>query len=915
MEGLINQGKSLAEIGSEVIEVEFRSHTNKENYLKLLKHVENMQNYTVTFTRQCDIIDKIDHRIVRTKWGSSGGSARECLIKINKGNIYNYEDGKIAISSEKPLEDCPKIDNENGLCYIKLRASFKTTHWSIDFTARNEIKDMRSITPNVKRHFKNNLETMDDYLRHCEVIYSDYMIEIDHEISKKNSSVPTEEIVQEFNSIMKAIFLEDRDVEFRQYFHEAIKLIYSGHKLYGAKTIKDVTPSVLVFTKNDIINKFPMNNWYVSDKPDGYRCLIYMNKKGKILALPDGVVELAGDATGPVQTCLFEGEIIVEKSPPEVAQISELNTPEHLKKVVGFAEGKKPISIIIFDIIYMDEEPVYTYNFEDRLEKIPEAVTILNEAISSRGTALGKSLKIEAKPFFKLNAPRNAADPNLLDLQEYRNNIDIAYNMHKDKEYDIDGLIFVEPGASYAETNWYKWKESSHNTIDFLSMQVPDSFYKTKPNMQKKDYRLYILFVGASVNQLKALNMQQLSYHNVIFPLRTVQGQQRPIHFVSPLMESLYYYYSKQDINGKIIELSPVWTNVGNDTRFGWKFIRIREDRQADLDSGNYYGNNITAAGLNFSMFINPISISDLKGEFSDGYFVRDRSNIYRSVTAHNSAVKAYLFEKYIKGVNILVDYGCGRADFEKYRHVKKRVYAVDKDNNALTELLSRYYRSVIGTKANFSGSELMITQSDLNQNYEKTLDLLRMRNIPQMRKPASDPTKTNKTIIVADACSTNMSVHYFVHTEKLMTNYVSLVENTLKAGAPLIITMMDGKKLYKFLAEREGEWMSFGDTIRKYHMKIEPSGPNWPAPGGSVKIDLLLPFSNHKMMTEQLIDVEYFIKKITTRDFELVEDFNFADKIGQIGHNIGELSEDDKIFIGFYRALVFRRIVPTNKK
>jgi hypothetical protein len=893
----------------EIVEVEYRYHaTDLDIFRSMIGHIHKLNKFKFTITQQVDFVDSpTSIRIIY----EGGKVVKKYAIKKNEHRRdKSLNDGSIVVATEEMLGEIPIINSKGSLCFIKMRLSFHSHNWSIDFTARQEIRNQQTVIPTVRMYFVSDIRSVEEYLDKCKSLtFGKYMMEIEHEIKhgtniqdfRKNIT----NLVDEFNLLMQSAFAEDVNIEFTQLLCEAVSMYKDTEVVCRTKTIKGVTSQVLAFSKNHLMEHFPLNGWYVTDKPDGIHCLVLVSANGGIYALPDKVVTLVNPHEKGISRDrhLFEGELIVTKEIPK---------DPSMVPVTGAYEWT-PTRLIIFEVMYFDENPVYSGDFENQLTYLDEAVKYLQEQLTSnRATPIGKSIIVEAKKFYKLESSiaKGSTDPNNLDLTKYDAAIDSALTLHKGKDYDVDGLIFVEPGDTYDTTNWYKWKPDTQNTLDFLAMLIPDQLYTTQPHLSKPGYDLYVLFVTASPSQIRALGLLPLSFYDQIFPGNN-KGQQRPIHFVSPLMPTVHlFYYPNKTLHQKIIELSPCWYRGPTGTSapvFAWKFSRIREDRQLDFESGSYYGNNITVAGTNFASFIYPTTINDLKGKFSEGYFIKNHTSIYKSLTSFNSAVKGRIFDEHFKNIDTYIDYAAGRADFKRYRNINKRVFAVDIDSLGLMELLDRHYSSAKGKNADFRGSELIILNTNLNNPYQQTLDQLIARKIPTRSAMSGGPiNSTTKSIVIADGASCNMAAHYLVYTTALMANFVNLIKNSLRPMAKFSFTMMNGRKVYDFLQQNAGDWVSYENTIRKYHVKIDAMYPM--PPGGSVPVSLILPFTNGRMITEHLIDVEYLIKQFEKAGFKRVEEIQFGDLIGKVGNQIGEISDDDKIFIGFFMGIVLEK-------
>ncbi len=916
--------------GGRSVEVEYRYGTTKlEEFETLIQNVAKLGKYKFDITQQADYSNNDVH--VRQEFSGGRSVAKIGLKKVEHRRDTSHHNGKIVVATEEILPTLPTLDMKDLMCFLKLRLSFRAHNWTIDFTARQTIRNTQSIDPTIRMYFARDVSTIAEYTKKCrDLTFNNYVVEIEYDTSRDNPikdlRAGINDLVAEFNLLMQYIFAEDTNLEFTQLLAEAVATYRAADVGGRTKTIRGVTTQVQAMSRTYLRNNFPLNGWYVSDKPDGLHCLVLVSSNGGVYALPDKVLTLVKPFEGSGaehDRQLFEGELIVKSelvTCSEPSLLTENGKPYegHIfvpTTVTGTYEKLTPMRLIIFNVIYYDKNPVYSGSFENQLTYLDEAVEYLRDQLRlDRATDVGKSITVDAKKFYKLTSstvggPRNPnGDPNMLDLTAYQNAIDSALRINN-KKYETDGLIFIEPGDSYDTTNSFKWKPESQNTIDFLAMLVPDQLYSTYPNLARDGHSLYILYVTANASQLRALGLCPLPFNDQVFPNMSNKGQNRPIHFVTPMMQMVhFFYYRDKSLHQKIIELTPCWVQAANKSKaFAWKFNRIREDRQLDFESGMYYGNNIVVAGTNFASFLHPTTIEDVKGNFTAGYFIKNHSSVYNAATAHSSAVKGYIFDTYFKDIDVYVDYAAGRADFKRYRNINKRVFAVDIDADGLMDLLDRHYDSARRKSEYVRCAELVIINTNLNNPYQKTLELLISRKIPT-RTSINSGAGNNKLIVIADGAACNMAAHYLVYTADMMANFIGLIKNTLHSKAKFAFTMMDGRKLYEFLRGRPnpGEWIAYDDTVRKYHIKIDTAYPM--PPGGSVPVSLVLPFTNGKMVGEYLIDVEHFIGQFEKAGFAVVERLNFGNMIGKVGNKLGELSEDDRVFLGFYIGVVLEK-------
>lgn len=528
-----------------------------------------------------------------------------------------------------------------------------------------------------------------------------------------------------------------------------------------------------------------------------------------------------------------------------------------------------------FDVLTYAGENLTQIGFENRIKNLANAVNIISKFIPAR-----------LKLYVELGD----------DMKQLQMNFDQIYK--RKRPYKTDGLILVEPAKQYNRTVSYKWKPIEDITIDFLAKKAPPEYLSTWTN-----YRLYLLFVGISNNLFKSTNMVRCNGYNQLFLERDYTNEYFPIQFQPANMPYAYLYHhpiDSPDIDGQIVELSFI-AGV-KDKLYGllprWKMVRIRTDRIIDLKTRKYFGNDFRIAELTWLNYVDPFPYEDLITGHNDSYFKSDNLK-YKDQTAYTSYIKNNLINQFTTNVEWVVDLGIGKGqDLGRYMlaHVHNLV-GVDKDRAALAELIRRKYSHLQIHKGNNISTALHIVRQDISKTPVNEL----VNKIHAVGLPTTG----------SDAVVCNLAVHYFVETQKTQHNFALLCMKLVKPGGCIILTYMDGERVFNLLANlksgnrwemKESEHVKYAITREYTETTIAPAGQ---------KIKVLLPFSDNTMYEEFLVNTEALISVFKNYGFTVKETYPFLKNLTKYKNINGKkmwLSKADIAWLNLYSALVFIR-------
>lgn len=520
-----------------------------------------------------------------------------------------------------------------------------------------------------------------------------------------------------------------------------------------------------------------------------------------------------------------------------------------------------------------------------------------------------------------------------LATDTYHDQIKEFYTSMLDKSYDIDGLIIFSKNADYNQTLQYKWKPIM--TIDFVAKKCPDSMLGINPYMPKENKILYLLFCGIKKADYKKMGICKFKQYDQMFKnicsgfRGDITDAYFPIQFSPSSDPDAFLFWSDLDnLDGKIIELTRVSSAVDNLTAADeneWKFIKLRDDRLNDMKRKTYYGNYFKFAEYIWMNFKNPLTMDILsqKSEIrSDAYFQSDSSE-HQDMRKFNNYVKKTLITANTDSakLELVIDLASGKGQ-DLYKYIENgfhNILMMDNDRDGLMEIINRKYtyielkntkndhgRMNKSNQNNFSQdlmdkhSKIYVHHTDLLETYKKTISIRDKFNIHQA------------SLIVC-----NLALHYLVPNKGKILNFCRLIHTLLAPGGIFIFTAFDGPKIFKLLADEtliDGTW-NVVDKAGKpiYSIKKKYKGETFT--GTNQKIDVLLPFSNDKYYTENLINTDVLNSELEKRKIHLIRSGSFDSYLSDFAtyktttHD--KLTDADKKYISLYHFYVYRRGAP----
>lgn len=537
--------------------------------------------------------------------------------------------------------------------------------------------------------------------------------------------------------------------------------------------------------------------------------------------------------------------------------------------------------------------------------------------------SVDKNVNIHKLPFTKRSSYMNEIikmydflySKNFLELSsdDFPNQIRKFYNdmlelVKTQKEYEIDGLIIFSKNDNYNATIQCKWKPIM--TIDFVAKQCPASMLGISPYVVKENQTLYLLFCGIKNTDYRKLGIVKFSNYDQIFKnicvnkYGKINDKYFPIQFAPSADPNAYLFWSdNENLDNKIVELSY------DD---GWKFIKIRTDRDNDMKRKTYYGNYFKYAEYIWMNYKDPLTLDILCKDFDSSrlstYFQEDSID-HKATRKYNNFVKKILIDLNSKHIPLeyAIDLGSGKGQ-DLYKYIEcgfKNVMMIDNDYDALMEIINRKYKYIEINKYNQSGFDksliynnckIFVHKADLSEPHKTVLDGIANSKLQ---------TQSDVSMVVC-----NLALHYLIPNKSKIQNFCRLLNKLLSPGGIFIFTAFNGQKIFDLL-KNASQWDKYDDngkliySIKKKYRTNEFTGT-------SQKIDVLLPFSNGKYYTENLINISLLNSELEKKKIRLIADDSFdiylSKFVNEKSYYSSQLTDNDKEYISLYHFYVYHK-------
>ena len=886
----------------------YNENQNSNLEFEITYHLyKNINVYKNIFHKLKDISENIsiienidiyyDNNIRLTKQFKNGNNLNKD-ITIKKKSILkpltlkNYIDNVNLIKIKLNEENNVKLIGSNNIkmIRIKLRLNFilkNNQDYSIDLDLiknfniqNNNLKEVKNL---VFKSYKLSNITEDINF----TLFDEIILETEFFNKKLNVDIVNNSINFIQNLLNESINNNNNNNnDYQEYIYNIAKFIISNKNYLDNFKYKSGLKKLLnnvielnsdIYCKDILPN---IENYYITDKIDGKRCICYIEEY-----LDKINITLISNKLYKIQ----EYNNIFNKSEKYNYKITildcELILDSKLKNEDILSE--KDIFLYIFDIISYENNQLGFEPFENRFKYLDKGFNKIKFLPN-----------VKIKDYIKLT-------------NNYKKELTDFYNKKiNSKFYEIDGLIFV-PNSNIKNTEHkypintnynnmigYKWKPIEHMTIDFYICKLPTNLYNNRPysNLKlNKNDNIYILFSGISKNDFDKLNFTYLNNYKKIIPEKFLNNTYFPIQFSTSDNPNNYIFISSiDDLHNKIGEFFY-------DTKLKkWNLKKIRDDRDIELERGEYFGNYYRIAELIWININNPLDINKMVDDNKECYFQIDDNLLYKAQRSFNSYVKSKTLENVISDklydkndTNWVIDLAAGKGqDLGRLNNLNfKNGLFIDKDKNALLELVNRKFTLKSNKKNNI-------------KVYTKNLDLL--TDYKEIIKELEIFSIEPETI---DIIICNFAIHYIIINDDKLLNLIKLLNNYLKPGGRFIFTCFNGYKVFKLL-ENSNEWNSYDENNNlKYSIKKLYNTNKFLNTGQ--KIDVLLPLSN-SYYTEYLVNLDYVFDIFNENNFvsELSLSFdNFLDTF-KIDNNkmFNELSKIDIEYTSLYQVNIIKK-------
>lgn len=516
-----------------------------------------------------------------------------------------------------------------------------------------------------------------------------------------------------------------------------------------------------------------LNNYTVTEKADGERYLLYVDKSGHSYMINNklDVFDLKVKLNG-LKQCIFDGEYV-------------------RRDVDG-----NPIKVFaMFDVYYYNQKS--TAELPLMSEEQPCRVATMQGFLKQYKEVYEKSIVLHVKDFVHNKASTFTAVQAVWDMVQADDFI-----------YRIDGLIFTpknlpvgalyESGQPSLQGPWikvFKWKPPVENTID---MQVVSEKRVVMVNNQVMN--VYQLHIGYKASQWKPIKPKSY-FEDGIRPDNS-KYTMIPFQPDGVLDRDVSMFYGDKCKNGDIIlNNSIVEFAYLKDEALPfpqrWHPLRIRKDKTMPNDFS-------TAMNVWRSIDL-PVTEDIITGKVlvhsanvpnDDVYYKRqadrDKFASRNMMTFHNYWAKNhYLIKQYASGSKSLLDIACGKGgDLKRWLdNGVSTVFGIDKarDNieNANDGIYARLHRL-----------------SPKNKQYMFcTMDATEEITDAYVNKQPEDDKYIGKKLLQHgqfDVVSCQFAIHYFFGNEENLDKMLRNVSSFLKPGGYFIGTCMDGSKVLK---------------------------------------------------------------------------------------------------------------------
>ena len=477
--------------------------------------------------------------------------------------------------------------------------------------------------------------------------------------------------------------------------------------------------------------------------------------------------------------------------------------------------------------------------------------------------------------------------------------------------YVLDGIIFTGLEQKYTsnKNDWkypiYKYKPPSHNSIDFYvqfernkdsnqMINIFDNSDNTK--LQGKPYRIANLYVGDSdgSGEIPILFQKHKNNHQAYFLLENNQIR---------------------DIQGNVIKDGTVIELAYNNDisiphNFRWIILRTRLDKTEQvIKYRKQYGNYKDVADKTWNSIIDSLDIKDLKIlgntntyeshmkflkskvntstitlERQEDVYYQKITNLIKPMRDWHNFIKSLLIFTYCspKFINRkdnrkqkidVLDIACGRGgDNMKMYHARVKNYVgIDIDyhgiNSSTDGAISRY-NTLKKKFPNFTNMTFINADSGTLLNVDDQIKVLGNNMNNENKNLIKKNFESNRKF---DIVNCQMAFHYFLESDNKLENVCKNINNHLKPGGFVLLTLFDGDSIVDLLKDKQsykGEYTNdegasnvLFEIVKKYNETTDFNKTGLP-----IDVHMSWISNENKYITEYVVTKNFLTKTLAEK-------------------------------------------------
>jgi SAM-dependent methyltransferase len=729
----------------------------------------------------------------------------------------------------------------------------------------------------------------------CLKMLEKYELEIEflndksHDLTdKKICTLFLENTFEVFEVVSNVDFIIDKDTK-SKVFTEYIKLVSPSYFEKMNSRIPELLQSISTTPKRFFLSYQPitlekknmvkdslnytsiLNDYTVTEKTDGERYLIYVDKNGEAYS--------------------FNNRMLLQKLNLKNEYHNSLLDVEFVRKS---KYGTYINEFMVFDIYFMNGEDT-----RDQ-ELVPDRIKSMKTCV--KGFKGNSKFKVICKTFHYGNSIYEE-NKKVYDKEKYK--------------YNIDGLIYTPAklavGATYNNEQsktrntfggtWnqvFKWKPAEENSIDMLV-----SFIRPEYIVNVGKCMLCDLKVSVNVASETTVEPYKILSSKTSITKTNINSYESKIFSTVYLAMNEFEKYPKTQTNDVIYDncIVEFVYNKNAQPQFTWEPYRVRYDKtelyKKTKNIANTANNLVVAENVKRSIQ-NPVTFEHLIGDIvidpkeiiDDKYYSRKTSReklLSRTMALfHNIGVKEHLYGLFKNKNFSLIDLACGKGgDLPKwYSSNFRTVVGFDINLDNIMNPVDGIYKRVSDTSYKLKNQKMIFLQKDVSDRWKKHNDKIEDDTLKDMYNCVWGFTNreniVNKDVMNRyykimkeqfDVVSCQFAIHYMFGSAETMDNFCKNVNDVIKPGGYFIGTCLDGNKVASKLETQRAIEGVINDNIV---WRIEKKYDDEHTSAYGKAIDVYME-SIGKVTTEYLVSFdelekklnEFNIKKLTDTDLK----------------------------------------------